>query len=439
MQTDDQRRALAALDEFLRSESTTFLLEGGAGVGKTWLLAEFLRSLRERPCLVCAPSHKAIGVLRRKLTSAGVRWGETDSRGSQVVLTGTSQAALGLRPVVRENEDGRDRSFAPGPTGGTLRRLKPRVVVIDEVSMLSGPDVASIERMQAERGGKLILIGDAAQLPPVNAHPIDFASFPNRAELRQIVRQAEGSPLIAAGWAVRDRKPYRVPRDPGSSIHKVADVAAAFVEAALPHANRPEERREVFIAYTNARVNEAQEAACRKVYGHGRLTFVPGERVLAETTLRAEGSLLCANQDELMVVSFDGSDPIGQHVTLRGCGGRFQTVYVPEDALKNPTHPYNVELEKRRQRAAQLQAEFKVAKPGSGRDALNEKRRLAWHDFFYWRDEMVISFRHLFAITSHKAQGSTYRHVFADVRELARFSRQGLYVAITRPSEELTI
>jgi hypothetical protein len=47
----------------------------------------------------------------------------------------------------------------------------------------------------------------------------------------------------------------------------------------------------------------------------------------------------------------------------------------------------------------------------------------------------VISFRHPFAITSHKSQGSTYKSVFADTADLGRFSTHALYVAVTRPRE----
>ena len=60
---------------------------------------------------------------------------------------------------------------------------------------------------------------------------------------------------------------------------------------------------------------------------------------------------------------------------------------------------------------------------------------------FDLKDRAVISFRHPFALTSHKSQGSTYRKVFVDAQDIERFENgaQSLYVAVTRPSEELVV
>ena len=70
---------------------------------------------------------------------------------------------------------------------------------------------------------------------------------------------------------------------------------------------------------------------------------------------------------------------------------------------------------------------------------MDPERREAWVDFFEWRDQTVISFRHPFACTSHKVQGSTVRKAFVAVNDLLRFSRAGLYVAVTRPREEVVL
>jgi ATP-dependent exoDNAse (exonuclease V) alpha subunit len=69
----------------------------------------------------------------------------------------------------------------------------------------------------------------------------------------------------------------------------------------------------------------------------------------------------------------------------------------------------------------------------------NTQRKQAWANYFIWRDQTIVSFRHPFAITSHKSQGSTYRSVFADVADLGRFSHHALYVAVTRPKDELVV
>ena len=57
--------------------------------------------------------------------------------------------------------------------------------------------------------------------------------------------------------------------------------------------------------------------------------------------------------------------------------------------------------------------------------------------FFELKARTVLNFAHPFAITSHKSQGSTYRRTFIAAMELAEFSKRSLYVAATRPREEL--
>src|SRR3954464_14984980 len=88
--TKDQESALNSIDDFLHNPtSVALLLEGGAGVGKTFLLGQLLHRIQDRhrelqaksfielpPEVLCvaAPTHKAIGVLRRKLNAFGIEW-----------------------------------------------------------------------------------------------------------------------------------------------------------------------------------------------------------------------------------------------------------------------------------------------------------------------------------------------------------------------------
>ena len=116
--------------------------------------------------------------------------------------------------------------------------------------------------------------------------------------------------------------------------------------------------------------------------------------------------------------------------------GRVWTYYLsPEDRARED-HPYNLELKHRLERALSLQEDYRSGRRMGDTD---KKRREAWKSYFEWRDATLISFTHPFAITSHKSQGSTYREVFADVTDLASHSPQGLYVAVTRPKENLVV
>lgn len=444
--TKDQEIATAQISDFLKNPSaTSSLLEGGAGVGKTFLLGQILQALDPVGLrAVAAPTHKAINVLRKKLDAFGVEWcqGFDDyTFNGTDVITGTTAQLLGIAPVILEEQD---TEVKFGKTGkGILSKVMPQVVIIDEASMLGWRDFKALHDALKKAGCKLLAVGDAGQLPPVKQEAIPFDKFKNHSALRQIVRQAEGSKIITLAWAIREGKDWS--RIEGSGVARSHDLVAAFLEAVRLPGIRPEEDREVFIAYRNARVNEVQDLACRRLYGHGREAFASGELVLAEGNLYRDKVLLCSNQDELVVDHFreEERDPErGVPVVLhrRGSGGSFMSHYLAPEERKDKSHPYNIELASRLALAQKLEEEKrKMPRSDLRWSNVDKARRQAWRDFFTWRDTTVISFRHPFAITSHKSQGSTYRLVFADVADLGKYSTQALYVAVTRPREELVL
>lgn len=457
--TKDQEVSLSEITKFAGSQDgTAYLLEGGAGVGKTFLLGQILKGELNGPLCVAAPTHKAINVLRRKLDAFGVKWtlGYDDyTYNGTDVITGTTAQLLGIRPVITDDQT---TEVKFGKTGrGILSKIMPAVVVIDEVSMLGKIDFMALRQTLKGAGSKLLAVGDAGQLPPVKQEAIPFDKFLHKSALREIVRQAKDSAIVTLAWAIRDGKEwYNIE---GSGVRRTAHLKDTFIESLNtagciegavtfrdPAAKwRKEEDRLVYIAYTNRAVNDVQERAAMKLYGHGRLAFAPGELVLSETNLYREKVLMCANQDELIVDSFlieEKDDVCGVPVVLHHHSdtrkGKFTAHYLAPEELKNSAHPYNVELEKRRKLAEALQAQMKTV-GGYAKEEINARRKKAWAQFFQWRDQTVISFRHPFAITSHKSQGSTYKTVFADTADLGRFSIHALYVAVTRPREELVL
>jgi hypothetical protein len=446
--TADQTEALQKFEQFLRQpDATAFLLEGGAGVGKTFLVGQFLTDSRGGRVCVATPTHKATNVVRRKLDGFDVQWvrGYDAFSYAGEVVTGTTAQLLGIGPVITE-EQGKEVKFGKGGKG-ILSKWTPDLLVIDEVSMLGQGDFLDLVKHGKRSGMKILAVGDAGQLPPVKQEQIPFDKFKNKAQLRQIVRQAAGSAIVEVAWAIRDGQPWR--DITGRGVTHAENVGAAFLDAVQVPGERPEEQREVYIAYRNATVDRAQEMACQKLYGHGRLAFAPGELVLSETNLYRGKVLLCANQDELVVVEFHDDEKdatTGTPVTLRhrrggvNNAGTFRSSYLSPEELANKEHPYNAELRKREQLAQKLQQDYNAMNRADvRRSKLDAERRQAWQNFFSWRDSTIISFRHPFAITSHKSQGSTYRQVFVEVSDFAKFGTHGLYVAVTRPKDDLVV
>lgn len=453
MLTNDQTVALAGMSEFLNSRHLDLLVEGGAGTGKTWLVSHFLQNtdLRGRRWVACAFTNKATNVLRQKFTEGEVPWCPANdvNIGAGFVLTGTTSQLLGFGPTNDGDTKGTSRNFTR-IMQGLFERVAPDVVVIDEVSMLANEHMQALRDLGRRYSCKLIAVGDAGQLPPVKAKGVSFDSFAVRLTLREIVRQAADSAIIRLGWAIRNGEPWEQIDGPG--IRHTETLVEDFLgDVTVPQPGGSERERSVFVAYTNRRVDFVQERACRKLYGHGHGVAAPGEIIVAE----APFSRMCANQEELFVTDVQMGaatifapsetslpDVKAHKVTVekkrQGPDGlesiTFTAPFLTKEERLNKHHPFNEITEALR--AAALRAAERVKSHGGAAAEIDKKK--AWGSFYRWQ-EGILTFRHPFAFTSHKSQGSTYRRVFADTDELAGFGREALYVAVTRASDELVM
>jgi exodeoxyribonuclease-5 len=445
--TTEQQKAVDAFGRFLDDPSEViFALLGWAGCGKSYTASFMYQMMRDQmspwdEMLWLAPTWKATHVsgefLRKQGATFETRYDPFKHVPGKMVLT-TTQQALGIAPVI--DEDQTDDKIKFGKIAkGTMETLRPRFIVIDEVSMLSRKALKMIYRIACETGTKVLVVGDPGQLPPVGEEEIKWSGIKNRHTLQTIMRQANGSMIPTIAEAIRKGENWRHLK--GAGIDRVLKPAHAFLDNVTVPA-LDESERDVFLAYRNSVVNQVQEAACQKVYGHGRDRVEPGQIVLAQSSMtqwvRDDYGMLSeeriCNQDELKVLELHGNGQWGRIAEVeRSDGTVFHVEYVTQEALANPNHPYRVELKHRGDKARELQKRYKTDK------SVDFERREAWKSFFQLKDNTVLSFAHPFAMTSHKSQGSSYRRAFVDANDIERFSSRGLYVAATRPKETLVI
>lgn len=439
--TPSQTAALEAFDAWRNTESTVFGLFGGPGTGKSFLTAQILSSLLGE-IVCCAPTHKAAGVLRKFLDRAGMSWEERfdpfwHQEGN--IVTGTTSALLGIGPVIVDEQDETEVKFGRR-SRGIIEKFPARWILIDEVSMLPRPHFNDLVAECKARGIRIIVVGDQAQLPPVKAEAIPLERLAHQATLIEPVRQgAESAGILRLAELIRDdRKGWR--DFGGLGIERAGPYTLERFLETVDVPEEQEEDRTCYIAYRNALVNRAQELACRKVYGHGRLDILEGELVVCETNFYRGKDLLASNQSELIVAGLEGPGEYGgQMVQLRrvGRGGTFTAEWLPEEQLKDPEGPWNVAVADAL--AAAQKAQETWARGGKKRGIEDENRKILWKIYFTIRDQTVLALRHPFAMTSHKSQGSTVRAVYAEAEDLARYSKAGLYVAVTRPREKIVL
>lgn len=203
--TQDQSDCMRLLAGFVATNTNDviFLLTGYAGTGKTSMIASLvatLNTLRQRSVLM-APTGRAAKVLR---------------------------AYTGMEAYTIHRKIYRQKSATDGVGKFVLDRNlhKDTYFIVDEASMI--PDESSdgsifgsgrlledlLEYVYTGTDCKLILVGDVAQLPPVGSvvspaldeNVLRATGFALETfELRQVIRQSEGSGILMNATAVRQQ------------------------------------------------------------------------------------------------------------------------------------------------------------------------------------------------------------------------------------------
>ena len=180
----------------LAAEHGVLILTGGPGTGKTTTVRGIV-SLFERMGLAI--------VLAAPTGRAAQRLGELTGREAQTV-----HRLLGMS----WNEATHEVTF----TKGEKEPLEADAVIVDEMSMVDLPLFAALLRA-LRPGTRLVMVGDADQLPSVGAGNI-FSDLirSGRVEtvfLREVFRQAERSAIIRNAHAVNAGEPPRLQNDQG--------------------------------------------------------------------------------------------------------------------------------------------------------------------------------------------------------------------------------
>lgn len=252
--TPDQESALGKIMDTLLSEDI-IVVEGSAGVGKTFLMNEAIQNLLPRTGpgkkIYCsAPTNKAVKVLKDKV----------DQHDKVVFIT--THAALKLKKKI-DYRSGKV-SFKPefSPKFPPLEDAK--FIVVDEASMLNTDLLEDLIKHAKKQRCKIIFVGDNKQINPVgeNHSPIFEAGFPT-ITLTEIVRQAKGNPIIEISRdlpAIKS-KISKMVEDSGyvhtMDLQKIID--------SLAHVNGTDELK--YLAWTNKEVDQMNFWVRNRIYG----------------------------------------------------------------------------------------------------------------------------------------------------------------------------
>ena len=222
--TKQQKDALDAIERFLNSSYSIFILKGYAGTGKTTLIRPILGMAKSmgKGCQLMAPTGRAAKVLLDKTGH------EASTIHKAIYELSEIEAVEG-----DENQDSKIAYRFPlrQPTDskrpGAFISPDKSLLIIDESSMISSrksvgdlfvfgsgillEDILKYARL--DEGGKILFVGDPAQLPPVG-DPDSFALDSNYLtakgystdsfELSEVIRQGSDSAILSNSIKLRN-------------------------------------------------------------------------------------------------------------------------------------------------------------------------------------------------------------------------------------------
>jgi ATP-dependent exoDNAse (exonuclease V) alpha subunit len=338
-----------------------FRLYGAAGTGKTHLLGVILKHLSQARIALGTLSGKASVVLTR--------------------VTGFPARTLHSMLYTLEGEDG---------AGQLLFRENPdfeinhaELIAVDEVSMVH----ADMARSLLKLGKRIFVVGDPYQLAPVGGDP-GFTNAAPDAELTEIVRQAEGSPILTLAGRARAGKQIAVGKYGDSEVVGELSLSVDHVLGAEQILVGTRAR----MHYLNARIRELQ----------GARSFLP----------RAGDKLICLRNAPHKGLLNGGMWRVVEVGDVRHRSGAEKLVLSVESLDFLGTAPRTLEVDSR----------FFLP-----RDA--DQQALA-------RSEVALGYG--YAITVHKAQGSQWDSVLLFDEPFDDHAKWR-YTAITRAAKTIRI
>jgi hypothetical protein len=430
--TAGQVQALTEIVRFVQGDKALHGLIGAAGTGKTTVLQAAIKALRdlgwEGRIAMTAPSNKATGVMQAMID----RWGLG-------IEAQTCHKLLGLKPEI--DKDG-NQVFKPDKNN-PASISEYQLVIVDEGSMVN-EELWSYFTANITFFTKLLFVGDYCQLPPVNeAISKVFLEIEKPSWLDEVKRYDGAIAKLADDVRrnlSRQQRPHVTTNvgDNGKGIYllKRKRWESALIKAFNSETYRLDPSRVKCLAYTNKRVEHWNKHIRDGIYGQNVPRFQQGDRLIAKKPFsrqymgETEGFSTSAEMEVLTAIEgWEGSYK-AWHLTCMlfdAVGTRITFPVLHQDSYEQ---------------FRECQEKLKA-----------QKQHLAYHanlEHWAWVD-------YAYCITVHNAQGSTYRDLFIDNknvfsnktrnkftwpdgREEFIWERNQLwYVAMTRPTHRVFV
>ena len=463
----DQTVAFNDIIEFLRDGTEdAFILKGYAGTGKTFLVKRIIEYITaiypKRSIAITAPTNKAVRVLQ-----ADAPFVDGESTILDNVFTvgkvkySTIHKLLGLKEQVT---DSGNQLFKPDPKDKS-ELSKFKYLIVDEVSMLD--DALCVEILKQNVGIKVIFMGDPAQIPPVNRMdciPFRDTSKYNfkRAELNEIMRQTGEHPVVDASFILRNNLDKKQPiptlntdltEDDKGIVYLNSETDRKTVKPLLEKLFNCEEfsadaDHAKVIAWRNKTVDYINTIIREILYGKTADMYMVGEKIIARSSIfkpndnksrwGAKWVVKISTSEEMEILDVK----LIKKKFAEGSYKLYAQMYQCEIKIYDPidkVYKLDTIFIMHESSAEDYQALIKKVKNMAIR-ARDKSAWITYYNIIKWSADVSYNY----AITAHKAQGSTYKNVVLMEEDLDHnpnvVERNRIkYTAYSRPTDKLFI
>lgn len=456
--TAQQQAVVDRVGKFMEGDAQVFILRGYAGTGKTTIvkaIADLIR--RQRRVMLMAPTGRAARVLSEKTGSAAT----------------TIHRAIYGKPLRSEGKDNDSYKLH-----FRLNSVDEKVaVIVDEASMLSSRtheqemmvfgtnnlmnDLLTFARPLS--GGKLIFVGDPAQLPPVGeaeSQALNAAFFEKKglrvdeAELTEVMRQKGDSLILDNAMRVRDllHSKLRNRLDFGEKAGEVETIdAASIIDKYFAVRDEKGPHSSVVIGFSNKTVADYNRSIRQRLFATDDAPLHVNETLMVAQNNYALGKM---NGEFLPVVEVGETTQQSAPVTVEKggkkercvvtmtfqrikvrvkteCGDVESYVQLSLDLLNSPTASLTID----QQKALYVNFCMRHKDLKKGTQAFDDT--LLSDPYFN-----CLRAKYGYAVTGHKCQGGEWNTAFVDYRGRTGFSDDCLrwvYTATTRARQTLYV
>ena len=284
-----QEEARIKIRDFLLDGSPKnklYLLKGSAGTGKSTLISHILKEeeFREKKIVFSATTNKAVSILQ---TMTADKY-----QGMEVVYFSIHKLLKIKRKI---DKDGKEQ-FVTNIDRENRNQKKSKsiyyydIIVIDESSMINRDLMRSLHSVLSKIKGKIVFLGDLAQLPPVNEITSSVFTYEiPQYELREIMRYGGNLVLLANKCRKlvfhHDTKiSFRDFKDKYIRTYKNSDLwlqkYLKDIQKILIKENFSLEQLPIFLAYTNYRCDEINKKVRRLLFENIEAKYMSGEIII---------------------------------------------------------------------------------------------------------------------------------------------------------------